>query len=119
MRFTTEVMMVATAEMLKARLKSGTDTRAARHAIRKSTAQMRAASRPLKEYGASRAGRVTSFVLPPVHAAACRAAKSGDAWQLETWAEPLALGQPLPTRPLWLADDFAVPLELEDCYEET
>ena len=27
--------------------------------------------------------------------------------------------QPLPTLPLWLADNFAVPLELEECYEET
>ena len=32
---------------------------------------------------------------------------------------PLALGQPLPTLPLWLADDFAVPLELEASYAET
>jgi hypothetical protein len=33
--------------------------------------------------------------------------------------DPLALGQPLPTLPLWLANDFAVPLELEATYEET
>ena len=38
---------------------------------------------------------------------------------LETWAHPLAVGQPLPTLPLWLADDLAVPLELEASYEET
>jgi hypothetical protein len=31
----------------------------------------------------------------------------------------LALGQPLPTLPLWLADDLAIPLELEPSYEET
>ena len=29
------------------------------------------------------------------------------------------LGQPLPTLPLWLADNLAVPLELETSYEET
>jgi len=27
-------------------------------------------------------------------------------------------GQPLPTLPLWLADNLAVPLELAECYEE-
>jgi hypothetical protein len=50
---------------------------------------------------------------------ACRTTKRGDAWLLETWAHALALGQPLPTLPLWLADNFSVPLELEACYEET
>ena len=38
---------------------------------------------------------------------------------LETWMHPLALGQPLPTLPLWLAENLAVPLELEPSYEET
>ncbi len=56
---------------------------------------------------------------PPLYAVACRATKKGDDWQLETWAHALALGQPLPTLPLWVADNFAVPLELEECYEET
>ena len=32
---------------------------------------------------------------------------------------PLAVGQPLGTLPLWLADNLAVPLELEASYEET
>jgi hypothetical protein len=63
---------------------------------------------------------------PPVYAAACRwrcveSAVVGRraAWRLQTWARPMAVGQPLPTLPLWLADDFAVPLELEATYEET
>jgi hypothetical protein len=56
---------------------------------------------------------------PPLYAVACRAAKPGDAWHLETWLHPLRLGQPLPTLPLWLADNLAVPLELESSYEET
>ena len=34
-------------------------------------------------------------------------------WQLETWAEPLQLGEALPTMPLWVADDLAVPLDLD------
>jgi hypothetical protein len=56
---------------------------------------------------------------PPLYAVACRSTRQGDAWQLETWAHPLAQGQPLPTLPLWLADNLAVPLELEEGYEET
>jgi hypothetical protein len=56
---------------------------------------------------------------PPLYAVACRWSRKGDTWLLETWTHPLALGQPLPTLPLWLADNFAVPLELEPSYEET
>jgi hypothetical protein len=56
---------------------------------------------------------------PPLYAVACRGTRQGDTWMLETWAQTLTLGQPLPTLPLWLADNLAVPLELEACYEET
>jgi hypothetical protein len=56
---------------------------------------------------------------PPVYAVACRGTKQDRAWLLETWLHPLVVGQPLPTLPLWLADNFAVPLELEASYEET
>jgi hypothetical protein len=56
---------------------------------------------------------------PPLYAAACRWTRRDDAWNFESWTHPLALGQPLPTLPLWLADNFAVPLELEATYEET
>jgi hypothetical protein len=56
---------------------------------------------------------------PPLYAVACRTTKRGDAWLLETWDHALTLGQLLPTLPLWLADNLAVPLELEECYEET
>src|SRR5262249_16760969 len=56
---------------------------------------------------------------PPLYAVSCRATKTGESWQLETWAQLLTLGQPLPTLPLWLADELAVPLELEESYEET
>ena len=38
---------------------------------------------------------------------------------MEAWAHPLELGRPLPTLPLWLAENLAVPLELEPSYEET
>ncbi|MGC1718476.1 MAG: hypothetical protein WA746_05780 [Isosphaeraceae bacterium] len=35
------------------------------------------------------------------------------------WTYALTVGQPLPTLPLWLADNLAVPLELEASCEET
>jgi hypothetical protein len=60
---------------------------------------------------------------PSLYAAACRwhprDARDGSPWRLEAWAHPLAIGRPLPTLPLWLAEDLAVPLELESTYEET
>jgi hypothetical protein len=45
--------------------------------------------------------------------------KFDDQWQLEAWAQALELGQPLPTMPLWLAHDLAVPLELDESYEQS
>ncbi len=56
---------------------------------------------------------------PALYAAACRGTKKDGTWLLEAWLHPLAVGRPLPTLPLWLADNLAVPLELEESYEET
>jgi hypothetical protein len=60
---------------------------------------------------------------PPLYAAACRwtseAGSPRPRPRLQTWAYPPAVGQPLPTLPLWLAESLAVPLELEASYEET
>ena len=39
--------------------------------------------------------------------------------QLQVWPAPLALAQPLPTLPLWIAPDFSVPLDLEASYQMT
>jgi hypothetical protein len=39
--------------------------------------------------------------------------------QLLLWPAALALGQPVPTLPLWIATDFAVPLDLEASYQAT
>src|SRR6185437_1510924 len=39
--------------------------------------------------------------------------------QLQAWPAPLALGQPLPTLPLWNASDFSVPLDPEASYRAT
>jgi hypothetical protein len=39
--------------------------------------------------------------------------------KVKVWPEVLEVGRLLPTLPLWLRDDLAVPLELESTYEET
>lgn len=62
---------------------------------------------------------ILSRESPSPYAAACRSTKAEKKWLLETWAYPLAIGRPLPKVPLWVADDFAVPLELEESYEES
>jgi hypothetical protein len=56
---------------------------------------------------------------PPLYTAAARLTKRENEWLLETWAQSLALGRPLPTVPLWLADNLAVPLELDESYEQS
>jgi hypothetical protein len=56
---------------------------------------------------------------PPLYAVTCRRARQEGKWLLKTWSHRLVLDQPLPTLPLWLAANFAVPLELEASYEET
>lgn len=56
---------------------------------------------------------------PSQYATVCRWREEGMSWRLETWAHHLAVGQPLPTLPLWLTDDLAVPLDLEATYEQT
>lgn len=56
---------------------------------------------------------------PPLYTAALRLTKHSDQWLLETWTQSLELGRPLPTAPLWLADNLAVPLELDESYEQS
>jgi Protein of unknown function (DUF4058) len=55
----------------------------------------------------------------PLYAATCRRIGCEPSVQFQTWAHRLALGQPLPTLPLWLNDQLVVPLDLEASYEET
>ena len=55
----------------------------------------------------------------PLYAVTCRSTKNAASWLTETWMQSLSIGQPLPTLPLWLADDLAVPLDLDSSYEET
>jgi Protein of unknown function (DUF4058) len=45
--------------------------------------------------------------------------RAGKRSLLDTWFYPLALGQPLPTLPIWLDADQGVFLDLETSYEET
>jgi hypothetical protein len=54
-----------------------------------------------------------------LYAVAYRVRIVGTRTQLEMWPATLALGQSLPTLPLWLAVDYAAPLELEAAYRET
>lgn len=56
---------------------------------------------------------------PPLYANACRLTKREDEWMLEAWTNSLELGRPLPTVPLWLADNLAKPLESEESYEQS
>jgi hypothetical protein len=52
-------------------------------------------------------------------ACAYRPVRRGERNELELWVEPLRIGAPLPTLPLWIATDVAVPLHLEATYRET
>jgi hypothetical protein len=56
---------------------------------------------------------------PLLYAASCRWVRGEERALLESWSEVLAVGQPLPKLPLWLADALVVPLDLEESYEKT
>ena len=64
-------------------------------------------------------GRPPGAEPSPLYAVACRTSRPEAARQLEVWPHALTFGAPLPTLPLWLASDLAVPLDLEASYEET
>lgn len=46
-------------------------------------------------------------------------AREEDVQQLLVWPSPLALGESLPTLPLWIASDLSVPLDLDASYQAT
>ena len=54
-----------------------------------------------------------------IYAVSCRWGRNVGRGLFEAWMNFLSVGSPLPTLPLWLADNLAVPLELEPTYEET
>jgi len=55
---------------------------------------------------------------PGIYAASCRWLLRGERATLQTWSHILAVGQPLPTLPLWLTPTRVVPLDLEQSYEK-
>ena len=55
---------------------------------------------------------------PPIYVASCRWITKGTRARLESWPQPLTIGQPLPKLPLWLADALVIPLDLEQSYEQ-
>ena len=56
---------------------------------------------------------------PPTYAVTCRKRTDGQKTKLDSWPFAMAVGQPLPSLPLWLTETQAVTLELETSYEET
>jgi hypothetical protein len=56
---------------------------------------------------------------PTVYAVTCRWRREGRRGGLKAWVHSFAFGQALPTLPLWLDIDLAIPLDLELTYEET
>jgi hypothetical protein len=55
---------------------------------------------------------------PDLYAASCRWVRREKRTLLEAWSHVLAIGQLLPTLPLWLNQDLVVPLDLERSYEQ-
>ncbi len=56
---------------------------------------------------------------PAVYAVACRWTPRGAHGRLESWNREVKPGLPLPSLPLWLAEDFVLTLDLEASYEQT
>lgn len=56
---------------------------------------------------------------PGLYAVSCRWRPLGRRMALQAWSHALEVGRPLPTIPLWLAPDLAVPLDLEAGYEQS
>jgi hypothetical protein len=55
----------------------------------------------------------------PLYAVSCRACSGQATSRMEVWPSSLRVGEPLPTLPLWLGEQRAVPLDLEASYEQT
>lgn len=56
---------------------------------------------------------------PPMYALTLRMRYEGRRRMMDSWYHPLAIGQSLPTLPIWLTETKAVFLALESSYEET
>ena len=53
-----------------------------------------------------------------IYVATLRGRRARGKRRVDTWYYPLAIGEALPTLPLWIDEAVAVPLELEASYEE-
>jgi hypothetical protein len=51
-----------------------------------------------------------------LYATAFRPLLSAEQARLDLWAEALSIGAPLPTLPLWLSAELALPLNFEETY---
>jgi len=56
---------------------------------------------------------------PPMYAATLRMRYEDRRRLMDNWYHPLAIGQSLPTLPIWLKENWAISLDLESSYEET
>jgi hypothetical protein len=56
---------------------------------------------------------------PPMYAVTVRMRYEGRRRMMDNWYHPLAIGQTLPTLPIWLKETRAISLDLESSYEET
>ncbi len=63
-------------------------------------------------------GATERALTSDLYAVAQRVRPAGERTLLEVWPSALAVGEPLPTLPLWLAEDLAVPLDLDAGYRE-
>ena len=57
--------------------------------------------------------------VSPIYAVTCRRRMVKSKSRIETWSHRLAIGEALPTLPIWLTDDFALLVDLDLSYEET
>ncbi len=55
---------------------------------------------------------------PSTYAVTLRGRKTKATSVLDIWSHALKVGQALPTLPIWLTEDFLIPLDLEASYEE-
>src|SRR5258708_4487674 len=56
---------------------------------------------------------------PPMYAAPLRLRYEERRRMMDNWYHPPAIGQALPTLPIWLKETWAISLDLESSYEET
>jgi hypothetical protein len=55
----------------------------------------------------------------PMYAVTMRMRREQQHELMDNWYYPLAIGEKLPTLPIWLNENWAIPFELEATYEET